>query len=74
MRDMPVFIKLLIVKKFNLLRVGKFSHPQNDILMIVNILAKTLSTPKEQDIEMPPVHENSRKRGWEDASPICLHR
>ena len=37
--------------------------------MIVNTLAKTLSTPKEQDIEMPPIHENSRKRGWEDAKP-----
>ena len=37
--------------------MGKFPHPHNDILMIVNTLAKTLSTPKEQDIEMPPVHE-----------------
>ena len=25
------------------MRVGKFSHPQNDILMIVNTLAKTLT-------------------------------
>ena len=45
--------------------MGKFSHPQNDILMIVNTLAKTLSTPKEQDIEMPPVHEKGQKCVWE---------
>ena len=41
--------------------------------MIVNTLAKTLSTPKEQDIEMPPVHEICRKRGWEDATRPPVH-
>ena len=45
--------------------MGKFSHPQNDILMIVNTLAKTPSTPKEQDIEMPLVHEKGQKCEWE---------
>ena len=53
--------------------MGKFSHPQNDILMIVNTLAKTLSTPKEQDIEMPPVHEKGGFRGRELDFELPVH-
>ena len=41
--------------------------------MIVNTLAKTLSTPKEQDIEMPPVHEKGGFRGRELDFELPVH-
>ena len=41
--------------------------------MIVNTLAKTLSTPKEQDIEMPPIHEKGGYRGREQDFVVPVH-
>ena len=41
--------------------------------MIVNTLAKTLSTPKEQDIEMPPVHEKGGFCGRELDFELPVH-